>query len=63
VEGPRGLLRVATEAEQGLLNEAGFWVGDVVLFARAGEGGKEIGERVRLDGEEEGVGGLWVEYI
>jgi hypothetical protein len=55
-------LRVATEAERGLLNEEGFWVGDVVLFARAGEGGKEIGERVRLDGEK-GVGGLWVEYV
>jgi hypothetical protein len=64
VPAPRVLLRVARDAEHGLINEAGFWVGDVVLFARAGEKrGEKRGERVKLDDGEEGVGGLWVEYV
>ncbi|KAF2110713.1 glyoxalase-like domain-containing protein [Lophiotrema nucula] len=39
----------------------GFWYGDVVLGAKAG-GGKEAGQRERVDGAEDNVGGLWIAY-
>lgn len=67
VDGLKGgaqiVLRVAQrDVEKERVKERGFWYGDVVLAAKAGEG-KEVGKKVRLDGGDDDVGGLWIEYV
>ncbi len=64
-EGVRVVLRVARgEEEEKKIEGRDFVFGDVVLGARA-KGGKTKGTRERIDGEGEemGVGGLWIEYV
>jgi len=52
------------EEHRKLVAKTGSWFGDVVLFGKAGPG-KEQGLRERLDTAEgeDGVGGLWIEYV
>lgn len=50
-----------TQEERERVGERGYWVGDIVLGAKA-DSGKEKGARDRVD-EAEGVGGLWIEYV
>lgn len=62
-DGPKIVLRTPENAqEQANVKERGFWFGDVVLVGQALEG-KEAGKRERLDGGENDVGGLWIEYV
>lgn len=64
-EGVRVVLRVARgEKEEKKVERRDFVFGDVVLGAKARED-KTKGTRERIDGEGEemGVGGLWVEYV
>ena len=62
--GARVVLRVAREEEASRVKERGFWYGDVVFAAKAGDG-RQAGERVRIDAEtgDDWLGGLWVEYV
>ena len=61
--GPRILLRVAkSEEENERVKARGFWYGNVVLSVEAREG-REVGKRERVDGGEDDVGGIWVEYV
>lgn len=43
----------------------GFWFGDVVLHAQkpASGGFNDSGNKVRLDDDDNSVGGLWIEYV
>lgn len=56
-------LRVNREGEENEdLNERGFWYGDVILAAKAGEG-KDKGKMERIDDGGAGMRGLWVAYV
>lgn len=59
--GIRVVLRVVGEGEGARLGGGWYGVGDVVFGARVD--GEERGRRVRLDSDEEDLGGLWVEYV
>ncbi|KAJ4331070.1 hypothetical protein N0V95_009952 [Ascochyta clinopodiicola] len=50
------------EDESKKLENTGYWYGDVVFAAPAGQG-KTTGSRERLDGGDEDVQGLYVEYV
>lgn len=61
--GARIVLRLPKDREEfERLEKTRFWYGDVVLAAPAGQG-KTLGTRERLDGGDESVEGLWVEYV
>lgn len=63
-DGSRIVLRLPRgNVEEERVKVNGFWFGDVVLAAR-GEEGKAAGSREHIDGSgENGVCGLWVEYV
>lgn len=62
-EGAKLVLRLSKDKEeQARLEKIGYWYGDVVLAAPAGQG-KSSGTRERLDAGDESVSGIWVEYV
>jgi hypothetical protein len=62
-DGARIVLRLPKDdKEGGAAKKTGFWYGEVVLGAKA-TAKKSSGERERLDGGDEDVRGLWVEYV
>jgi hypothetical protein len=64
-DGPQIVLRLpGNDEERKSVKRQGFWYGDVVFFGKAGPE-KTAGTKERLDNGsgEEGVGGLWIEYI
>lgn len=62
-EGARIVLRLPKDKDEfKRLEKTGYWFGGVVLAAPAGQG-RTLGSRERLDGEEESVQGIWVEYV
>ena|SRR5690242_3315153 len=61
-EGAKVVLRLPKDGEESKKLEKGYWYGDVVLAAPAGQG-KTAGTRERLDASDESVSGLWVEYV
>jgi len=63
VTGPTIVLRLPKDrAETDASLKTGFSCGDVVLGVEAG-GNKRLGSKERLDGGEEDVRGLWLEYV
>jgi hypothetical protein len=50
------------EQEVEATKKSGFWYGDVILGAKTGAG-KLHGTRERLDGGDDNVRGLWVEFV
>jgi hypothetical protein len=62
-DGARIVLRLPKDDKEGeAAKKTGFWYGEVVLVAKA-TAKKSSGERERLDGGDEDVRGLWVEYV
>ncbi|KAF2626170.1 hypothetical protein BU25DRAFT_412003 [Macroventuria anomochaeta] len=62
-EGARVVLRLPKDKDEfKRLEKTGYWYGDVVLAATAGQG-KTLGTRKRLDEGDESVQGIWVEYV
>ncbi len=62
-EGAKVVLRLPKDQEEfKKLEKTGYWYGDVVLAAPAGQG-KTLGKKERLDAGDESVQGLWVEYV
>lgn len=62
-DGAKVVLRLPKDKEEvKRLEKTGYWYGDVVLAAPAGQG-KTIGKRERLDAIDESVQRLWVEYV
>lgn len=61
--GAKVVLRLPRSGEEGKrIDERGFWYGDIVLEAFAGEE-KHVGERIRVDEGDDDVQGVWIEYI
>lgn len=61
--GVRIVLRLPKDKDEfKRLEKTGYWYGDVVLAATAGQD-KTLGTRVRLDVGDASVKGLWVEYV
>lgn len=62
-DGTKVVLRLPKDEEESKrLEKTGYWYGDVVLAASAGQG-KTLGSRERLDAGDESVQGIWVEYV
>lgn len=62
-DGTRVVLRLPKDKDElKRLEKTDYWYGDVVLAAPAGQG-KTLSTRERLDGGDEGVQGLWAEYV
>ncbi|KAH7396733.1 glyoxalase-like domain-containing protein [Phaeosphaeria sp. MPI-PUGE-AT-0046c] len=62
-EGAKVVLRLPKDtAESKAADDTGFWYGDVTLAAKASSG-KAVGTCERLDGGQDSVRGLWVEYV
>lgn len=61
--GARVVLRLPKDKHEfKKLETTGYWYGDVVLAAPAGQG-QTLGSREQLDAGAEGVQGLWIEYV
>lgn len=61
--GARVVLRLPKDQDEfKRLEKTGYWYGDVVLAALAGQG-RTPGSREKLDGEKESVQGIWIEYV